>query len=41
MKDLKQWVCWCSEARERDGKPTKVPYSPTTGARARSDDPGT
>jgi hypothetical protein len=28
VKDLEQWVCWRSEARERDGKPTKVPYSP-------------
>jgi hypothetical protein len=41
MKDLKQWVCWRSEARQRDAKPTKVPYSPASGARARSDDPDT
>lgn len=40
-RDLKQWVCWRSEARERGGKPTKVPYSPATGSRARSDDPNT
>ena len=39
MKDLEQWVCWRSEAR--DGKPTKVPYSPRSGSRARSDDPDT
>jgi putative DNA primase/helicase len=39
MKDLEQWVCWRSE--KRDGKPTKVPYSPRSGSRARSDDPGT
>lgn len=39
MRDLRQWVCWRSE--ERDGKRTKVPYSPSTGARARSDDPAT
>lgn len=38
-KDLNQWVCWRSE--ERDGKPTKVPYSPRFGSRARSDDPET
>ncbi len=39
MRDLRQWVCWCAEVR--DGKSTKVPYSPTTGSRARSDDPTT
>ncbi len=39
IRDLRQWVCWRSE--ERNGKPTKVPYSPTTGARARSGDPET
>jgi hypothetical protein len=38
-KDLKQWVCWRTE--ERSGKSTKVPYSPATGARARSDDRAT
>jgi primase-polymerase (primpol)-like protein len=26
MRDLRQWLCWRS--RERDGKPTKIPYSP-------------
>ncbi|MBA2713607.1 MAG: hypothetical protein H0U55_08670, partial [Rubrobacteraceae bacterium] len=39
MKDLKQWVCWRSE--ERAGKLTKVPHSPASGTRARSDDPAT
>jgi hypothetical protein len=39
MRDLRQWVCWRSE--ERGGRPTKVPYSPSTGARARCDDPAT
>ncbi len=39
MRDLRQWVCWRRE--ERGGKPTKVPYSPVTGSRARSDDPET
>jgi hypothetical protein len=34
MRDLRQWLCWRSE--ERDGKPTKVPYSPATGKRADS-----
>jgi putative DNA primase/helicase len=37
MKDLNQWVCWRSE--KRDGKLTKVPYSPRSGLRARSDNP--
>ena len=41
VRNLEQWVCWRSEARERDGKPTKVPYSPRLGSRARSDVPGT
>src|SRR5215217_770861 len=39
MKELRQWVCWRSE--ERNGKPTKVPYSPLTGQRASSKDPET
>ena len=34
MRDLRQWLCWRSE--ERDGKPTKIPYSPLTGQRASS-----
>lgn len=37
MKDLRQWLVWRSE--ERDGKPTKIPYSPSTGSRASSTDP--
>ncbi len=39
MRDLKQWLCWRSE--ERDGKPTKIPYSPLTGQRASSTTPET
>ena len=39
MRDLRQWLCWRSE--ERDGKPTKIPYSPLTGQRASSTTPGT
>lgn len=39
MRDLRQWVCWRRE--NRGGKPTKIPYSPSTGTRARSDDPNT
>ncbi|BBL79307.1 hypothetical protein RxyAA322_11610 [Rubrobacter xylanophilus] len=39
LRDLRQWVCWRSE--EQMGRKTKVPYSPSTGARARADDPET
>ncbi len=39
IRELRQWLCWRSE--ERDGKPTKIPYSPTTGQRASSTTPET
>src|SRR5215207_9094389 len=39
IRDLRQWLCWRTE--ERDGKPTKVPYSPLTGEKANSTDPET
>ena len=39
IRDLRQWLVWRSEGR--DGKPTKIPYSPLTGARASSTDPET
>jgi hypothetical protein len=39
MRDLRQWLCWRSV--ERNGKPTKIPYSPLTGQRASSTTPGT
>ena len=39
MGDLRQWLCWRVE--EREGKPTKVPYSPITGQRASSTNPET
>jgi putative DNA primase/helicase len=32
----RQWVCWCLE--EREGKPTKVLYTPGKGRRAKSND---
>jgi putative DNA primase/helicase len=41
VKDLEQWVCWRSEGRGQNAKRTKVPYSPRSGTRARSDDPAT
>ncbi len=39
IRDLRQWVCWRSE--EREGKLTKIPYSPLTGGRASSTDSNT
>src|SRR5215208_2785996 len=39
VRDLRQWLCWRSE--EREGKPTKIPYSPITGGRASSTTPET
>ena len=39
IRDLKQWVCWYLE--ERDGKLTKIPYSPLTGGKASSTNPDT
>jgi putative DNA primase/helicase len=39
IRDLRQWLCWHSETRE--GKPTKIPYSPHTSVRASSTDPET
>lgn len=38
LKARRQWVCWRIE--ERDGRPTKVPYS-ASGGRAKSDSPET
>lgn len=39
LRDRPQWVAWDHE--DRKGKPTKVPYSPVTGRRADTTDPGT
>src|SRR5215207_357507 len=39
IRDLRQWLCWRSETRE--GKSTKIPYSPYTSVRASSTDPET
>lgn len=38
---LPQWVVWKSEQFPDEPKPRKVPYSPVTGQRASSTDPGT
>lgn len=34
-----RWVAWCNE--QRNGKPTKVPYSPVGEGGAKANDPGT
>ena len=39
LRERDQWVCWREE--ERDGKPTKIPVTPGTGAFASSTDPDT
>ena len=39
LRERKAWVCWRLETR--DGRPTKVPYSPVTGRRSSSTDPST
>ena len=39
IRDLRQWLCWRIE--EREGKPTKVPYSPLTAEIASTTNPET
>ncbi|OAQ51520.1 hypothetical protein HTG_19120 [Natrinema mahii] len=39
LRDRDQWVCWKEEPR--DGKPTKIPVTPGSGAFASSTDPET
>ncbi|TMT80243.1 hypothetical protein E2L06_18495 [Haloterrigena sp. H1] len=39
LRDRDQWVCWKEELR--DGKPTKIPVTPSSGAFASSTDPET
>ncbi|MFB1066250.1 hypothetical protein [Natrinema sp. H-ect4] len=39
LREREQWVCWKEE--DRDGKPTKIPVTPETGAFASSTDPET
>ncbi|WP_254526007.1 hypothetical protein [Natrinema caseinilyticum] len=39
LREHEQWVCWREE--ERDGKPTKIPVTPGTGAFASATDPDT
>jgi len=39
IRTREQWVCWREE--HRDGKPTKIPVTPSTGSFASSTDPDT
>ena len=39
LQALQQWVCW--RRTQRQGKTTKIPLHPCTGANARTDDPTT
>lgn len=39
LKELPNWVCWALETR--DGKTTKIPYTPETGQKARANNPKT
>lgn len=41
LKALDQWVCWRLETRPGEDKPTKVPYTPRTGAKASAGKPET
>lgn len=41
ITQLPQWVAWRYEARESDGRQTKMPYSPITNLAASSIDPAT
>ena len=36
-----RWVAWRNELRGKEGKPTKVPYAPNDGSKAKADDPST
>jgi putative DNA primase/helicase len=41
LKTLPNWVCYRIEERYGQPKPTKVPYDPTSGDRAKANDPST
>ena len=41
LKALDQWVCWRLETRPGEDKPTKVPYTPRNGDKAKAGQPGT
>lgn len=39
LRDHARFCVWAY--RHRDGRPTKIPYDPRTGSKARSNDPST
>src|ERR1017187_9821166 len=41
LKALPNWVCYRMEERYGQPKPTKVPYNPVTGDKAKANDPST
>ena len=41
LKTLPNWVCYRMEERYGQPKPTKVPYSPSTGEKAKDNDAAT
>lgn len=41
LKERKQWICWRYEKVQGREKPTKIPYDPITGFKAKSTDPRT
>jgi hypothetical protein len=41
LADLERWVTWRNEFRNGSDKPTKMPYAPGTGQKAKADDPAT
>src|SRR4051794_17219224 len=41
LAEVPRWVAWQTEGRGPAGKPTKVPYDPATGRKAKADDAGT
>jgi phage/plasmid primase, P4 family, C-terminal domain len=41
LKALRNWVCYRMEERHGQPKPTKVPYNPMTGEKAKANDPAT
>src|ERR1035441_7016730 len=41
LKALPNWVCYRLEERYGQPKPTKVPYNPSTGDKAKANDPST
>jgi primase-polymerase (primpol)-like protein len=41
LKALPNWVCYRMEERYGQPKPTKVPYNPITGDKAKANDPST